>query len=147
MKQQKSYHAKPSEIKQQWYLIDAQEMILGRLASAVAKIIRGKQRPTYTPSQDMGDIVIVINAEKIKVTGNKEQDKMYYSHSMHPQGLKSISLKDLRKKDAAEIIHRAVKGMIPKYRLGRHLLKKVKVYTGSTHPHEAQNPVLLDIKK
>jgi large subunit ribosomal protein L13 len=143
---QKTYSAKPSEVKRTWYVVDAEGKTLGRLASAIAHTLRGKHKPTYTPHIDTGDYVIVVNAEKVKVTGSKEADKMYYRHSGYPGGLKSAALKDLRAKHPERIIEAAVQGMLPRNTLGRAQFKKMKVYVGAEHPHAAQNPapLLLD---
>ena len=145
MKEQKSYYAKPLEVKRKWILIDAQDKVLGRLASYVAGKLRGKYDPGYTPSVDTSDIIIIINADKIKVTGKKLTDKVYHWYTGYPGGLRSIVLKDLLKKDATQVLHSAIWGMLPHKRLGRQLMKHVKIYTGSQHPHEAQMPVLTEI--
>jgi large subunit ribosomal protein L13 len=145
MKEQKSYHAKPSEIKQEWHVIDAEGVVLGRLATKVANVLRGKHKPTFTPSQDTGDFVVILNAEKVKVTGNKANDKFYHHFSGFPGGLRSTSFKDQVKKDATQVVIAAVKGMLPHTRLSRQVIKKLKVYNGATHPHEAQNPIELKI--
>lgn len=132
--------AKLENVKRDWYLIDAQDMILGRLSTQIATILRGKNKACFTPSVDTGDFVIVINAEKIALTGNKQSGKIYYSHSGFPGGLKSASAGELLDKKPADLIKKAVKGMLPKNKLSRHMLKKLKVYAGSNHPHEAQQP-------
>ena len=137
---------KQSEIVHDWYLIDAEGQILGRLASKIAQIIRGKNKPHYTPHMDMGDFVVVINAGKIKVTGNKESDKMYWSHSGYPGGLTEYNLSFLREKHPERLITKAVKGMLPSNKLGNKLLTHLKVYNDSTHPHGAQNPINLELK-
>ena len=136
----KSYIAKPAEVERKWYVIDAEGKTLGRLASEVASILRGKKKPIYTPHVDTGDYVIVINAEKVRVTGKKEEQKIYKSHSGYPGGLKETTLRELRAKKPEEIIRHAVKGMMPKGKLGRQMFKKLKVYAGPEHPHTAQNP-------
>ena len=136
----KSFVASPSTIERKWYVVDATGHTLGRLTSEIAKILRGKNKPTYTPSIDTGDYVIVVNAEKIKVSGNKLNDKIYYSHSDHVGGLKSITLKELLAKDSTEVIKHAVKGMLPKGPLGRSMYKKLFVYAGPEHNHQAQQP-------
>ena len=133
------------EITRDWYLIDAQDQILGRLASRVAKILRGKNKPYFTPHMDMGDFVIIINAEKIKVTGNKEEDKNYFRHSGYPGALTKINLKQVREHHPEKIISNAVKGMLPHNRLGRKLLKHLKIYTSTVHPHNAQQPQIITI--
>ena len=141
----KTYMAKKGEIERKWYVVDASDKIVGRLATKIATILRGKHKPVYTPHVDTGDFVIVINAEKVKFTGNKLDKKFYYRHSGYIGGLKEISAKDLLEKKPEEIIKLAVKGMLPKGRLGRKLLKKLKIYKGENHPHEAQQPEKLEI--
>lgn len=136
----KSYIAKPAEVERKWYVIDAEDKTLGKIASEVASILRGKKKPIYTPHVDTGDYVIVINAEKVRVTGKKEEQKIYKSHSGYPGGLKETTLRELRAKKPEEIIRHAVKGMMPKGKLGRQVFKKLKVYAGPEHPHTAQNP-------
>lgn len=136
----KSYIAKPAEVERKWYVIDAEDKTLGKIAAEVASILRGKKKPIYTPHVDTGDYVIVINAEKVRVTGKKEEQKIYKSHSGYPGGLKETTLKELRAKKPEEIIRHAVKGMMPKGKLGRQMFKKLKVYAGPEHPHTAQNP-------
>ena len=129
-----------NEITRNWYIIDADGQILGRLASEVAQIIRGKKKPFFTPHMDMGDFVVVINAEKVKVTGNKEKDKTYFRHSGYPGGVTQINLRKVRQSFPERIITNAVKGMLPHNRLGRKLLTHLKVYSGEFHPHAAQQP-------
>lgn len=136
----KSYIAKPADIDRKWYVIDAEGKTLGKLAVEAAMILRGKKKPTYTPHIDTGDYVIVINAEKVAVTGKKEENKIYKSHSGYPGGLKEVALKELRASKPEEIIRHAVKGMMPKGKLGRQMYKKLKVYAGPEHPHAAQRP-------
>lgn len=136
----KSYIAKPAKVERKWYVIDAEDKTLGKIASEVASILRGKKKPIYTPHVDTGDYVIVINAEKVRVTGKKEEQKIYKSHSGYPGGLKETTLRELRAKKPEEIIRHAVKGMMPKGKLGRQMFKKLKVYAGPEHPHTAQNP-------
>ena len=131
---------KKDDIQRDWYIVDADNKTLGRLASEVAQVIRGKKKPFYTPNLDMGDFVVVINAEKISVTGNKEEQKKYFSHSGVPGGDKETSLSSLRAKQPEKIIYNAVKGMLPHNRLGRKLIKHLKVYSGSEHPHASQQP-------
>ena len=128
------------EITRDWYLVDADNQILGRLASRVAQILRGKNKPYFTPHMDMGDFVIIINAEKVKVTGNKEADKTYFRHSGYPGGITEVNLKEVRNKHPEKIITNAVKGMLPHNRLGRRLLKHLKIYATEVHPHAAQQP-------
>jgi len=137
--------AKKEEVTRDWFLVDADSKVLGRMATEIANILRGKKKPIYTPSVDTGDFVVVINAEKIQLTGNKFADKMYHSHSGFPGGLKSITAGKLVEKKPEDLIRKAVKGMLPKNKLARHMLKKLKVYAGPTHPHEAQQPKNLDI--
>lgn len=141
----KTYMAKPQEIERKWYVVDAKGKTLGRLASEVAKILRGKHKPQYTPHIDTGDFVIVVNAAQVELTGKKLTDKIYYRHSGYPGGLKQISAGELRKKRPERLIEYAVKGMLPKGSLGRKQFKKLKVYAGADHPHEAQKPVTLGI--
>ena len=141
----KSYIAKPAEVERKWYVIDAEDKTLGKIASEVASILRGKKKPIYTPHVDTGDYVIVINAEKVRVTGKKEEQKIYKSHSGYPGGLKETTLRELRAKKPEEIIRHAVKGMMPKGKLGRQMFKKLKVYAGPEHDHAAQKPEVLDI--
>jgi len=129
-----------NEITRNWYIVDADGQILGRLASEVAQIIRGKKKPFFTPHMDMGDFVVVINAEKVKVTGNKEKDKTYFRHSGYPGGVTQINLRKVRQSFPERIITNAVKGMLPHNRLGRKLLTHLKVYSGELHPHAAQQP-------
>jgi len=135
-----SYMAKKGETPRGWHVVDAAGKAPGRLATRIARVLMGKHRPTWTPHVDTGEFVIVINAEKIKVTGNKLEEKMYYNHSQYPGGLKERTLKELLEKKPEEVIKRAVWGMIPKNKLGRAVVKKLKVYKGPVHPHEAQNP-------
>jgi large subunit ribosomal protein L13 len=135
--------AKKGKIEKKWHLIDAQGKTLGRLATRVAILLRGKHKPIFTPHVDTGDFVIVINAAKVALTGNKWKDKLYIHHSGYPGGLKSISAEKLMSKKPERLITQAVQGMLPKTKLGRQLLKKLKVYSGATHPHEAQQPMAL----
>lgn len=137
----KTYSAKPQEVERKWYLIDATDVELGRLASLTANILRGKFKPEYTPHIDTGDFVVVINAEKVKVTGKKETDKKYYSHSGYQGGLKTINFKEMIEKFPTRPVEKAVKGMLPHNSLGAQQFTKLKVYAGDKHPHEAQNPV------
>lgn len=137
--------AKLENVKREWYLIDAQDLVLGRLSTAVANILRGKNKAVFTPSVDTGDFVIVINAGKIALTGRKLADKIYYNHSGYVGGLKEVSAGELLGKNPADLIRRAVKGMLPKNKLSRHMIKKLKVYAGADHPHEAQQPRNLTI--
>jgi len=143
----KTYSANAAQAKagQRWYVIDAEGQILGRVATTVAQLLRGKGKPTFTPHMDGGDFVVVINADKIVVTGAKETDKIYYRHSNFPGGLKSTRLKDMRAKHPARILESAVKGMLPKNVLGSKIYLHMKVYAGPEHPHEAQKPVRLEV--
>jgi large subunit ribosomal protein L13 len=134
----KTYSAKAEDIDRKWYLIDAEGEILGRLATQIATILRGKNKPTYTPSMDLGDYVVVINAEKIKVTGDKLKGKIYRYHTSYPGGLKSVTLETLLKKKPELVVKKAVQGMIPHTKLGRAMIKKLKIYKGNEHPHQAQ---------
>ena len=142
----KTYSAKPLEVERKWYVIDAEGKTLGRLATVCANLLRGKTKPEFTPHVDTGDFVIVINADKIQVTGNKETDKIYYHHTGFPGGLKSISFKDLMKKDPTKAIEKAVKGMLPHNTLGAQQFTKLKVYAGAEHPHAAQKPVVYEME-
>jgi len=139
---QKTYMAKPNSSKK-WHLADAEDQILGRFAAKIATILMGKHHPTYTPHVDTGDFVVVINAEKIKVTGNKEEQKKYYAWSGYPSGLKVQNFADKQKRRPEEIISLAVRRMLPKTKLGRRMLRKLKVYRGTEHPHDAQKPQVL----
>lgn len=136
----KTYYAKPGGVEREWLLIDATDMVLGRLASEVAQILKGKRKPQYTPHVDTGDFVVIINAEKIRLTGNKAAQKNYYSYSGYPGGLKEVSFQRMLEKHPERIIEKAVKGMLPKNSLGRAMNRKLKVYAGPEHPHEAQKP-------
>ena len=142
---QKTYTARPAEIKHDWWIVDAEGQTLGRLASKIASILRGKHKPTYTPNLDTGDFVIIVNAEKIQVTGNKELEKVYYRHSRYPGGLHGITLQDQRRQHPERILEDAIRGMLPKNSLGRHMFMKLKVYAGPTHPHAAQKPQKLEV--
>ena len=140
----KTYSARPLEVERKWYLIDAEGETLGRLAVRIANILRGKHKPEYTPHVDTGDFVVVINAEKVVVTGKKETDKIYLHHTGYPGGLKSASFKELMEKDGRLALEKAVKGMLPHNTLGAQQLTKLKIYTGSEHPHAAQKPIKLE---
>jgi large subunit ribosomal protein L13 len=142
----KTYSPKPTEIKRDWYIVDADGQTLGRLASEVARVLRGKHKPTYTPHMDMGDCVIIINAEKIRISGAKDTDKLYYRHSQYPGGLRSLSFRELKSKHPTRPIAKAVRGMLPKNILGEQMFKKLRVYAGPEHPHEAQQPKPLPIQ-
>lgn len=141
-----TYMAKPESVERKWYIVDAKGKTLGRLASEVAKVLRGKHKPEFTPHIDTGDFVIVINASQVELTGQKLTNKFYYRHSGYPSGLKQISAKDLREKRPERMIELAVKGMLPKGSLGRKQFKKLKVYAGSEHPHAAQQPIELQVE-
>lgn len=140
----KTYTATPSTIKRDWYVLDAHDKVLGRLATEVARRLRGKHKPEFTPHMDTGDYIVIVNAEKIRVTGNKAKDKMYYSHSGYIGGLKTTTFDKLIVKAPETVIERAVKGMLPKGPLGRAMLRKLKVFAGPTHPHTAQQPIQLE---
>lgn len=142
----KTYTAKKEDIERQWFVIDAKDQTLGRMASQIASILRGKHKPIFTPHMDTGDFVIVINAEKIHVTGNRLDDKMYYHHSGYPGGLRSKSLRQMLRDKPEDVIYEAVRRMLPKNNLGRQMLKKLKVYAGPEHPHAAQQPVKLELE-
>lgn len=139
----KTYNAKTKEIKPVWYLIDATDKVLGRLATQVATILSGKNKPTYTPHVDTGDFVVVINAEKVKLTGRKPEQMHYNSHSGYPGGFRVRSVREVLEKHPERVIEHAVKGMLPKTNLGRAMYKKLKVYAGAEHPHAAQKPVVI----
>jgi large subunit ribosomal protein L13 len=141
----KTFVAKPESVKRDWYVVDAENKTLGRICTEIAHRLRGKHKPEYTPHVDTGDYIIVINAEKVTVTGNKFKDKVYYAHSGFPGGLKSITFDKLQAKKPEMIIEKAVKGMLPKGPLGRAMYRKLKVYAGAEHTHAAQQPKVLDI--
>lgn len=145
MKQQKTYSPRPDDVDRSWWLVDATDLPLGRLASEIAVILRGKHKPTYALHMDMGDYVVVINAEKVAVSGAKATDKKYYRHSGYPGGLTEQSFSELLEKHPDRVIEKAVRGMLPKNRLGRKIGKKLKVYAGPDHPHTGQDPQPLDI--
>lgn len=137
--------AKEGEFTRDWYLIDVENKVLGRVATEIASILRGKKKPIYTPSVDTGDFVIVVNADKIALTGNKLANKTYYSHSGFPGGLKSVTAGKLLEKKPEQLLKTAVKGMLPKNKLARHMLSKLKIYSGTAHPHKAQMPKVFEI--
>ncbi|HAD48850.1 MAG: 50S ribosomal protein L13 [Idiomarina sp.] len=141
----KTFVAKPETVKRDWYVVDAEGKTLGRLATEIARRLRGKHKAEYTPHVDTGDYIVVVNAEKVAVTGNKAQDKMYYSHTGFPGGIKSISFEKLIAKKPEMVIQKAVKGMLPRGPLGRAMFRKLKVYAGAEHNHTAQQPKQLDI--
>jgi large subunit ribosomal protein L13 len=143
----KTYSAKPGEIEREWYIVDAEGQTLGRLATQIADRLRGKGKPQFTPHVDTGDFVVVVNAEKIHVTGNKLADKKYYKHSGYPGGLRTRSLQEQLDRRPTEVLRAAVKGMLPRTRLGRAQITKLKIYAGPEHPHEAQAPKPLPLQK
>ena len=142
----RTFSAKPQSVKRNWFVIDAQDIVLGRLASFIARYLRGKHKPEYTPHVDTGDHIVVINAEKVHLTGRKKTSKMYYHHSGYPGGIKSIRFDKLMQKKPTFPIEKAVKGMLPKGALGRAMFRKLKVYAGPEHQHQAQNPIPLSLK-
>jgi large subunit ribosomal protein L13 len=139
----KSYTARAGEVERLWYVVDAQGKVLGRLASRIAMVLRGKNKPTFTPHMDTGDFVVVVNAAQVQLTGRKLDNKMYYRHSGFTGGLKSVSARGLLQKKPTDLLRHAVRGMLPKNSLGRQLLRKLKIYPGGEHPHQAQEPVAL----
>ena len=141
----KTYIPNLKEIKRKWYLVDAKDKILGRLADKIAQILSGKNKVVYTPHIDTGDFVVIINAKKVRVTGGKEKKKIYYHYSGYPGGLKERTFEDILKRKLEQVIRRAVKGMLPKNKLGKKMLKKLKVYPGAEHPHQAQNPEKIEV--
>ncbi|WP_455206217.1 50S ribosomal protein L13 [Kaarinaea lacus] len=141
----KTFSAKPAEVRRDWFVIDATDKTLGRMATEIARRLRGKHKPEYTPHVDTGDYIVVVNAEKVHVTGNKQKDKMYHRHSGFPGGLKSISFEKLVQSNPERLIEITVKGMLPKNPLGRAMLKKLKVFAGPDHKHSAQQPKALEI--
>ena len=141
----RTFTAKKEEIERGWYVVDAEGQTLGRLASKIAPILKGKHKPIYTPHLDCGDFVVVINAEKVRVTGRKMDQKFYYRHSGYPGGIKSISLRDQLVRHPERVVQAAVRGMLPKNKLGRRMIKKLKVYAGDSHPHAAQQPESLEL--
>ena len=143
----KTWNAKPGEFDRLWYVVDAEGQTLGRLATRIADVLRGKDKPQYTPHVDTGDFVVVVNAEKIAVTGKKLDDKIYYRHSGYPGGLRARPLRDELERRPTEVIRKAVKGMLPRNRLARQQLRKLKVYAGPEHPHEAQTPQPLEVNR
>jgi large subunit ribosomal protein L13 len=142
----KTHTVKQSEITEQWHLIDASEKPLGRVATEISRLLRGKHRPNYSPHLHLGDYVVVVNADKVHLTGGKQQQKLYYRFSGYPGGLKTRTFQEMMAKDPSRVVRHAVKGMLPSNRLGRRLLKKLKVYSGSTHPHEAQKPAAFSLE-
>ncbi len=146
MNSNKTYSLRKEDAVRNWYLVDAKNKILGRLATEIAKRLRGKTKPDFTPHVDNGDFIVVINAEKVKTTGNKLEDKKYFRHTGYPGGIKETSLKELLEKKPEQVLYKSVRGMLPKTRLGRAQLKKLKIYSGPDHPHQAQTPAVLDIE-
>ena len=142
----KTYSAKPNEVQQDWLLVDAEGQTLGRLATQIAHRLRGKHKPTFTPHVDTGDFIVVINAEKVKLTGKKVQDKKYYRHTGYPGGIRETTAEKMLATKPTDILTIAVRGMLPKNSLGRKMLTKLKVYTGNAHPHQAQQPQPLELK-
>ncbi len=143
---EKTFVTKEQDVQREWFVVDAAGQTLGRLSTRVAQILRGKHKPMYSPSIDAGDYVVVVNAERIHVTGRKLDQKIYYRHSRYPGGLKEITLRNQLQKHPTRVIEHAVRGMLPKNRLGRRMIKKLKVYAGPDHPHEAQLPQSLELK-
>jgi large subunit ribosomal protein L13 len=143
----KTYFANSENTEQKWYVVDASGEVLGRLASQITKVLRGKNKPEFTPHADAGDHVIVVNASKIKVTGKKETDKVYHSHSGYPGGIKEVTFDKMMQKDPTRVLEIAIKGMMPKNPLGRAMLRKLKIYAGAEHPHSAQQPVEINLVK
>jgi len=142
----KTFVAKKEEVSRNWYVVDATDKPAGRLAVAIANVLRGKTKPTYTPNVDTGDFVVVVNADKVKLTGNKEDKKIYQDYSGYTSGLKEVTARTIREKNPTRIISQAVRGMLPKNRLSRMTFKRLKVYASAEHPHEAQNPQTLEVK-
>lgn len=143
--ERRTYSPKKGEVTRQWYVVDAEGKTLGRLASAIAQTLRGKHKPVYAPHMDMGDYVIVVNADKVAVTGNKETEKFYYRHSGYPGGLRAVALREVRANHPDRILRAAVRGMLPRNTLGEEQLRKLKLYVGPTHPHAGQNPQELKV--
>jgi len=141
----KTYVAKPGEVEKKWYVVDATDKTLGRLATQIASVLRGKNKPQYTPHEDVGDYVIVVNAEKVHVTGRKLEQKVYYRHSGYPGGIRGVTLRDQLKNHPERVIEHAVKGMLPRGPLGRRVFKKLKVFVGAEHSHQAQNPQVMNL--
>ena len=141
----KTFSATPTDIQQDWYVVDAEGMVLGRLATEVARIIRGKHKPIFTPHMDTGDFIVVTHVEKIRVTGNKAQDKLYHRHSGYPGGIRTTSFEKMQQRFPGRVLEKAVKGMLPKGPLGYKMIKKLKCYAGGEHPHSAQQPKVLEV--
>lgn len=143
--ERRTWSPRPPDITRKWYVVDAEGKTLGRIATIIAETLRGKNKPTFAPHMDMGDFVIVVNAEKVKVTGTKETDKLYHRHSGYPGGLTSVPLREMRARHPDRILKLAVKGMLPKNALGEQQLKKLKIYAGPSHPHASQQPIELQV--
>ncbi|MEA3471781.1 MAG: 50S ribosomal protein L13 [Thermodesulfobacteriota bacterium] len=141
----KTYSAKKEDVSRAWYIVDARDKVLGRLAAEIASRLRGKHKPIYTPHVDTGDFVVVVNADKITLTGDKLKKKVYYRHSGYPGGIKSTTAEKMREKKPGNLLRLAVRGMLPKNRLGRQMLTKLKIYSGNEHPHNAQTPQILEM--
>lgn len=141
----KTFSAKPKQVQRDWFVVDATDKVLGRVATEIALRLRGKHKPVYTPHVDTGDHIVVINAEKIAVTGNKEEGKIYYRHTGYPGGIKDVNLRELREKAPTRILENAVRGMLPKNSLGRAMIKKLHIYAGEKHMHDAQSPRVLEL--
>ena len=141
----KTVSIRPQDVDHAWYVVDAENQILGRLATEIASRLRGKHKPEYTPHVDTGDYIVVVNADKVRVTGSKFEDKMYYRHSGYPGGIKSMSFKDMQARHPERVVEKAVKGMLPRNPLGRAMFRKLKVYAGAEHPHSAQQPETLEL--
>ncbi len=141
----KTFSAKNETVKRNWFVVDAEDKVLGRLAAEIAHRLRGKHKPEYTPHVDTGDYIVVVNAGKVAVTGNKANDKIYYRHTGHPGGIKSVSFKEMLEKHPTRVIENAVRGMLPRNKLGRAMLAKLKIYAGAEHAHQAQQPEKLEL--
>ncbi|MEM1054778.1 MAG: 50S ribosomal protein L13 [Bacteroidota bacterium] len=141
----KTFSARPADVQHAWHLVDADNQVAGRLATQVATLLRGKHKPEYTPHVDTGDFVVIVNADKVRFTGNKETEKTYFRHSGYPGGVTTQTVREVREKYPERILERAIQGMLPKNRLGRAMAKKLKVYAGPEHPHDAQNPQPFDL--
>ena len=141
----KTFSAKPETVERDWYVVDAENKVLGRLAAEIAHRLKGKHKPEYTPHVDTGDYIVVVNAEKVAVTGNKYNDKMYYHHTGYPGGIKGVSFRGMIETHPTRVIEKAVKGMLPRNKLGRAMLSKLKIYAGTEHTHQAQQPKTLEI--
>ncbi len=141
----KTFSAKNETVKRDWFVIDAEDKVLGRLAAEIAHRLRGKHKPEYTPHVDTGDYIVVVNAGKVAVTGNKAEDKIYYRHTGHPGGIKSVTFREMIEKHPTRVIENAVRGMLPRNKLGRVMLSKLKIYAGAEHAHQAQQPATLEL--